>query len=915
MKSFLLSIVLLFSAFTWAQITGVKGVVLDSESNEKIKEAIVTIKGSNLKTVTTNDGFFEIYNIPVGEQELYIKAKGYQLQTIPINIVNGEVLGLGEIRLTPINEFEGQSIITLTADDLSDDETSNSNENIAGILQSSKDTYQRIVAFNFGQVWFKARGYDSDQGEILFNGIPMNKISNGRPQWSDWGGLNDVLRNQEFANGLSQSESRFSGVLGSTNFITRASKMRKGGRISNAFTNSNYTGRIMASYNTGMQKNGWALSVLGSRRYGQEGYFEGTTYNAWSGFIAVEKKINKKHSLNLTAFYTPNRRGKNSPNTQEVFDLGGTKYNAYWGWQGPYKRNARMKEIKEPVIMLNHYWDINEKTSLNTNVMYQYGTITNSRIDYKGLNPDPTYYQKLPSYFLRNVGNEDYESAFTRTEYFLNGTPESQIMWEELYDANHLANTQGDPAYYLLYNDVNDDKVIAANTILFKELSDNITLNASGLYKKVTSNNYAQITDLLGANYYLDVNKYALDSEKDNDLNNPNRIVYEGDQFKYNYTIDADIMDAFAQMSFVYSKIDFFISGNLGNTTYQREGKYLNGEYQNTSFGKGDKLDFLTYGIKGGATYKLTGKHLLNFNGGYMTKAPSIRNTYANSRVSNATVPDITTTKISSVDASYYYRTQSVKLRLTGYYTLFKDMTEVSFYYVQGISGVTKTDDFLTAALYGIQKKNIGMEMGVEVKLTPSVKFLGGVAVGQFTYDNNPQLKVSASETDEAIFTSYLKNYKQSGSPQRGYSIGFEYRDPKYWWVSANANLLTHNYVGLSSLRRTDNFYIDPDDGTPITGVTQEEVDELLKQERLEDIFLVNLVGGKSWKINKYYFGFFASINNLLGEVFRSSGFEQSRNGNFANFKEDATLENPLFGNKYWYGRGTTYYLNFYVRF
>ncbi len=905
----------LFSYASWSQITGIKGTIRDAENYEIIAGAVTKIKGSDKQFTTQKDGIFEMYGLPKGDQILQISADGYETVEMPVVIVPGNVLDLKDVLLIPVNEFEGQSIITLNTDDLSDDETTTGNENIAGILQSSKDTYQRIVAYNFGQVWFKSRGYDSDQGEVMFNGIPMNKISNGRPQWSDWGGLNDVLRNQEFTDGLAPAETRFGGVLGTTNFITRASKMRKGGRVSNAVTNSNYTGRFMMSYNTGMLKNGWALSVLGSRRYGNEGYFEGTTYNAWGGFIALEKKLNKNHSLNLTAFYTPNRRGKNSPNTQEVFDLGGTRYNAYWGWQGPYKRNARMKEIKEPTFMLSHYWDINSKTSLNTNIMYQYGTIGNSRLDYQGVNPDPTYYQRLPSYFLRHEGSEDYENAYIRTQYFLTDAPESQIMWSDLYDANQNANQLGDPAYYLLYEDVNDDKVLAVNSVLFREINDNITLNASVLYKKVTSDNYARVMDLLGANYYLDINKYALDTEKDNDMNNPNRRVKEGDIFKYNYRIDGGIADAFAQLSFTYNKVDFYLAGNIGNTSYQRDGKYLNGEYQNTSFGKGEKVDFLTYGAKAGLTYKITGNHLLNFNAGYLTKAPSLRNTYANSRVSNELVPDVTTAKINSFDASYYYRTQDIKLRLTGYYTLFKDLSEVSFYYVQGISGVTKTDDFLTAALYGIEKKNIGMEMGAEVKITPTVKLLSGVAVGQFTYNNNPTLQVAASETDKAVFTSYLKDYKQSGSPQSGYSLGFEYRDPKYWWVSANANYLTNNYIGLSSLRRTDNFYLDPDDGTPITGVTQEEVDQLLAQERLDDIFLVNLVGGKSWKIGDYYLGFFASINNLFGEKFKTGGFEQSRKGNFQNFKEDAELEHPLFGNKYWYGRGTSYYINFYVRF
>ena len=35
---------------------------------------------------------------------------------------------------------------------------------------------------------------------------------------------------------------------------------------------------------------------------------------------------------------------------------------------------------------------------------------------------------------------------------------------------------------------------------------------------------------------------------------------------------------------------------------------------------------------KAGATYKLTGKHLFDVNAAYVTKAPSLRNTFSNSR-------------------------------------------------------------------------------------------------------------------------------------------------------------------------------------------------------------------------------------------------------------------------------------------
>ena len=97
--------------------------------------------------------------------------------------------------------------------------------------------------------------------------------------------------------------------------------------------------------------------------------------------------------------------------------------------------------------------------------------------------------------------------------------------------------------------------------------------------------------------------------------------------------------------------------------------------------------------------------------------------------------------------------------------------------------------------------------------------------------------------------------------------------------------------------------------------MNQEQVDSLLNQEKFEDAFLVNIVGGKTWLINRNYIGFFISINNVFGELFKTGGFEQSRNANYKELKEDKLLDKPIFGPKYWYGNNTSYYLNLYVRF
>ena len=173
--------------------------------------------------------------------------------------------------------------------------------------------FLKTAAFSFGQARFKTRGYNSEENTISINGIRMNKLWDGRPQWSNWGGLNHVLRNQLFSNGIAASETSFGRLAGTRDYITRASQYRKGSFISFGATNGSYRTRMMASYFSGLQKKGWAIAASLSIRSAKEGFTEGTPYRAWAAFLAVEKKWGVKHSLNLTAFYTPNRRGKKRP--------------------------------------------------------------------------------------------------------------------------------------------------------------------------------------------------------------------------------------------------------------------------------------------------------------------------------------------------------------------------------------------------------------------------------------------------------------------------------------------------------------------------------------------------------------------------------------------------------------------------
>ena len=819
--------------------------------------------------------------------------------------------------LSTTNDVVDLFSISLSDDELNDD--TSASDNISGLLNSSMDVFYRTAAYEFSSSFFKVRGLDSDNAIVHINGVKMNKLYNGRPQWSNWGGLNDVLRNQELSNGSIPLKYNFGGILGSNNINIRASEYGEGGRITYSSSNRSYSNRLMATYNSGMLEKGWAYSLSIGRRWGNEGYQDASFYDSNSAFLSVQKIFNNKHSLNFAAIYAPNRRGKVSPNTQEVYDLKGIKYNEYWGYHDGEKRNSRVKRVVEPILLLNHDWSIDDKSNIETSIGYQFGEMGNSRLDYAGgANPSPAYYQDLPSYFLADDDGPDYEGAYIAQENFINN---GQINWNRIYDANLTNNQANLNAAYVLYEDRVDDVQLTINSAYNREINENIKITASANYRNLVSNNFAEISDMLGGYSYSNIDSFDY---LDYNLLSPNSIVSEGDKFKYHYKMNAEEMSLFSMINFSFNKLEFYVAGDITNTTYQRDGIFENEANAGNSAGKGDEISFDGYGVKAGITYKFSGKHILDFNSAYLQKAPSIRNTFTNSRVNhnvvgsdiNGLINDspITEEKIMSFDANYIFRTPIFTGRLTGFYSEVKDANEISFYYADGLVGFEDDSEFIQEILQGIDKKYFGVEFGVEAQIIPTVKLKGAASIGQYTYDNNPYLYLGADNNTVAVGPSNLENYKIAGGPQKAYSVGFEYRDPDYWFIGITSNFFTNTYVDVSPLTRTQNFYL-AQDGLPFNDYDISIARELLKQEKFDDYMVVNMIGGKSWKIDDYYVGFFASINNILDQKYRTGGFEQGRNANYQQLLQDTNKPKRVFGPKYWYGRGTNYFLNLYFRF
>lgn len=921
MKKLVLSTLLVLQAvFVFAQQNpALKGKVIDAKSQKPLQNVVALIQSTNQSVLTDFDGNFVFQTVPPGNQVLLVKTNGYSQQTYLLEPSTEETVDLGIIVLEEDITSEQQlSLVTITENDLGDDNSGS--ESTAGLLQASRDTYQQAAAFNWGQARFRIRGLDNEYGTTMINGIVMNKIYDGRPQWSNWGGLNDATRNQEFSMGSAPSDYTFGSALGTQQINTRASFYRPGTRISMSGTNTNYNFRTMGTHASGMNKDGWAFVVSASRRWAEEGYFEGTDYAANSLFASVEKKINEKHSLNLTAIYAQNSRGKSSPNTDEVTNLMGIEYNSYWGYQNGKKRNSRDKDIEEPIVMLSHYWKLSDRTNLNTNVAFQTGSIGNSRLDYQlGNNPDKTYYRNLPSYY-NNLGGYSPEQLTAIGQGF---QADAQLDWGAMYAANATSAFAG-RSVYVLYEDRTDDNLLNANSILQSSLSDNISLNAGVNFRKLRSHNFQNLLDLMGGQYFSDIDPFFTGDAAQSDLNNPNRQVGENESYGYNYLLHALTFDGFTQFKFTYDKADFYLAQSFSRTEYQREGLYRNGIYANNSFGKGESITFENFGFKGGLTYKLSGRHYFDFNGLYQTKAPSLRNTFSNARVNNVLTTDIKSETIVSADGSYIVRMPKFKARLTGFYAKIKDATEVSFYYGEFSDDAGDSDTFVSEITRGIDKQNMGAELGLEYQITSTIKATAAASYGQYIYSGNAKLKINddalattGSNTLIDLGTTYIKDYFQPGMPQKAASFGLEYRAPQFWWIGANVNYLADSYIDISNVLRTNNFTINPS-GDTYAGATPDAVREILKQEKFADFTLVNLTGGKSWRIskaNRNTVGFFASINNVFDVRYKTGGFEQSRKANFPDLQADNANGTPSFGAKYFYGYGRTAFVNFYINF
>ncbi len=783
-------------------------------------------------------------------------------------------------------------------------------QDVSSLLQSSRDVFSQFASFHFGVGRFRMRGLQAENQLVMINGNNVNNLETGFSVWSSWGGLNDVTRFVENRFGLAACRVGFSGAGGYTNIESKASSFRKGTRISYMSSNRIFRHRMMVTHSTGMMQNGWALTISASSRQGDNVYIPGTYFNGNAFYISADKRINDKHMLSLTSFVAPIEQGRGSQEIQEAYDLAGTNYyNSNWGFQNGKARNASVSKTQRPMVMLSHHFDISTATKLTTSVFFNFGKNSLTGLNWNNApNPRANYYRYLPSYWYGINDNAQGDALKTLWETDVNTR---QINWDRLIAMNQAnlysvpgsgVNTTETRSRYILERRVQDLKNLGFNMI-YNTRKDNLFISA-GLNGNIYKNNYyKEIEDLLGGDFWLDVDQFAQSQGvttnfASNNLDNPNQLIKKGDKFGYDYSININRFEGWGQAEYSFKSIDVYGALSLSNNTVVRDSKVANGKFPEDSKGKGETKSFFNYGVKGGATYKFNGRMFATVNAAYLTRTPEANNIFLSPQTRADIVKNVTNEKVLSYDINFHVKYPTLKIRATYYNTLVNDQIYLRGYFYD----LANTN--LNYIMTNVDQKFEGIELGIEKTLFTSHVIQAALGLSNNIYTSRPIANAVLYNSTENLFdnrTVYLKNYKVGGSPQNVAGIGYRYVAKKFWSVGATFSYFDGIYLEPNPDRRTAEALEKYTDTDP-------QYSEITKQDKLPSNYTMDLNANKSWRIkSKYFLSLNFGINNLLDNTkFRTGGFEQLR--------WDNSMPNR-FPNRYNYALGRTYMASVTFRF
>ena len=985
LKFLLIATMTLVASAVFAQESGLKGRVLSRNGRAAVGNVAVTIEGTTYKAQTNDEGYFELKGVPAGDYKLSFTAPEFENLDIVVKVENG-VKDINSVIVVP-KAVSGEVLDDAIFAEFDNDSSASDTQALPSSLAASKDLYNNIASYRFSEMRFNVRGYDSKYTDVYLNGIRFNDALTGYGPWSLWSGMNDATRNQESTAGLATTDFGIGGFGGTTNINARASQMRKGFRASVSGGNQNYNFRAIVSYASGMMDNGWSYAFSVSTRQGGNGYVDGVYYNSYGYFAAVEKQFNPQHRLSLMVLGTPQQRGAQQASTQEAYDMFGSNYyNPNVGYQDGKLRNTRVRRSHEPIVMLNYYYDISEKTRLTAATSVRFGYNGYSALTWKdGADPRPDYYRYLPSNYTTQILTTDGFANFIsdNTELLIDkgllseavkalraGTPgisvdnrifqssttgqilsylqaaaDARSIWTGRIDFDNMINSNrngttspyadGHRSNYMIEERHTDQIDYNFTANISHDFNANHHLLGGVKARVNRTEYYDKIKDLLGGDFWVDVDKFA---ERDmgsdpvkyqNDLDYYNqhghaRIVREGDKFSYDYYAHIRQAQVWGLYNYRTGGFEMNVGAELGYAGMWRHGLWRKGLFADNSKGDSEHLNFLTYKAKATFSYRFSQAHHLALNVGAVQDAPTFNSAFVSPRTRNTVTPGLTPEQAYSAELVYNLNLPYIQARVAGYFTEMTNGSKVISFYDDTQSS------FTNFAMSNIDKRYMGVEVAVRVPIWNGLALQGALNYGDYRYTSNPNFVQTVDNSNKIKLTDKVNwsGFYVESTPQFAVNIGLDFRGPKNWFASINFNYYDKLYLSMNPAYRTNNAvkpYLDIIATTADDAVeniwAKGQINQIRAQEELGHAYTLAASIGKNWYIQrKYTIGFSAEVKNILNnQGFRTGGYEQMRmrkvRGHNPDDKTPATTYYTRFDSKYFYMLGTTCFVNVYFRF
>ena len=510
--------------------------------------------------------------------------------------------------------------------------------------------------------------------------------------------------------------------------------------------------------------------------------------------------------------------------------------------------------------------------------------------------------------------NEQLQQFNALTDLWKNNKAFRQVDWDAMYLANKNANALGKEALYYVEERHNDQIAFNFNSVFNHQWNDRNSYVAGISFNTTKGMHYKKMKDLLGANLYIDVDKFAVrdhganSTMAQNDLMNPNCRIGEGDKFGYDYNIFVNKENAWVRyQGNDGGSLHYFLGGQIGSTQIFRDGLMRNGRAPQKSLGSSGTAKFLEGGVKAGLNWAINGNHSFSLNAGYEERAPLAYNAFIAPRIKNDFVKDLKTERIFGGDLTYHFNTPWVMGRITGYYTRFQNQVEMDAFYNDSEAR------FTYLSMNNVEKEHWGVEAAATFKLTSNLSLTALATWSDMQYMNNPNAVMTyESESESSADRVYAKGMHGNGTPLSAYSLGLDY-SINGWFFNLTGNYYHRVYIDFSSYRRLESV-LQQVGGIGVDG-NGNKVVNVPSQERFDGGFMldasigkfIRLRNGKSLSLN-------LNLTNITNNTdLRTGGFEQNR----GDLKQDGTERSYKFSknSKFFYAFPFNAFLNIGYRF